>query len=222
VFYDVSSYGVRAVDAVLRRSASTSSCSARIAQWSRRRISARSGRPRGRRSRRSTRRGCSRRPGCRPDRAPPRRDLERHELEALVGVLAARPELWAAHVCHDRERRVYEQLLRDDHLAVWLICWMDDHDTGFHEHDLSAGAVAMTAGRLREDRLALGGPAITRTYEPGGTFTFSAVDIHRVRHVPGPPAVSLHAYSPPLWRMGAYEIGAGGALRRTRCPTPGS
>jgi hypothetical protein len=60
---------------------------------------------------------------------PHGRDLERHELEALVRALAARPELWAAHVCHDRERRVYEELLRDDHLAVWLICWMDDHDT---------------------------------------------------------------------------------------------
>ena len=28
-------------------------------------------------------------------------------------------------------RRVHEQLIRDDHLAVWLICWMHDHDTGF-------------------------------------------------------------------------------------------
>jgi predicted metal-dependent enzyme (double-stranded beta helix superfamily) len=145
---------------------------------------------------------------------PHGRDLERHELEALVRALAARPELWAAHVCHDRERRVYEELLRDDHLAVWLICWMDDHDTGFHDHDLSAGAVAVTAGRLQEDRLALGGRPITRTYEPGGTFTFSAADIHRVRHVPGAPAVSLHAYSPPLWRMGTYATGADGTLRR--------
>ena len=72
----------------------------------------------------------------------------------------------------------------------------------------------MTAGRLQEDRLALGGRPITRTYEPGGTFTFSAADIHRVRHVPGAPAVSLHAYSPPLWRLGQYTIDDEGALHR--------
>jgi len=28
------------------------------------------------------------------------------------------------------------------------------------------------------------------------------------------PAVTIHAYSPPLWRMGSYAIGADGTLRR--------
>ena len=28
------------------------------------------------------------------------------------------------------------------------------------------------------------------------------------------PAVTLHAYSPPLWRMGAYEVRPDGALTR--------
>jgi len=28
------------------------------------------------------------------------------------------------------------------------------------------------------------------------------------------PAVTLHVYSPPLWRMGAYVVEEGGALRR--------
>ncbi len=27
-------------------------------------------------------------------------------------------------------------------------------------------------------------------------------------------SVSVHAYSPPLWRMGQYTLGAGGRLRR--------
>ena len=33
-------------------------------------------------------------------------------------------------------------------------------------------------------------------------------------HAGTAPAVTLHAYSPPLWRMGAYEILPGGALQR--------
>ena len=28
------------------------------------------------------------------------------------------------------------------------------------------------------------------------------------------PAVSIHAYSPPLWRMGAYSVEPDGTLRR--------
>ena len=33
-------------------------------------------------------------------------------------------------------------------------------------------------------------------------------------HAGAEPAVTLHAYSPPLWRMGAYEIAPTGELRR--------
>ena len=145
---------------------------------------------------------------------PHDRDLERPELEDLVARLAARPGLWAHLVRHDPGERVYEELVRDNHLAVWLICWMEDHDTGFHDHDRSAGAVAVAEGAVIEDRLLLGGGTASRTVGAGGTFTFSASDIHRVRHGGAGPAVSLHAYSPPLWRMGAYEVGAGGELRR--------
>jgi hypothetical protein len=62
--------------------------------------------------------------------------------------------------------------------------------------------------------LAPGGPPVARTVAAGGSFTFTAADIHRVTHVGGAPAVSLHAYSPPLRRMGAYEVGEDGVLRR--------
>ena len=47
---------------------------------------------------------------------------------------------------HDPDRRRYALLVRDEHVAVWLICWMEDHDTGFHDHDLSAGAVSVVEG----------------------------------------------------------------------------
>ena len=59
---------------------------------------------------------------------------------------------------------------------------MDDHDTGFHDHDLSSGAVAVVAGAVAEDRLVLGGAPVARTFAAGGTFGFTAADIHRVRH----------------------------------------
>ncbi|MEA2290594.1 MAG: hypothetical protein QOD55_2591 [Solirubrobacteraceae bacterium] len=145
---------------------------------------------------------------------PRDRDLERPELEDLVARLAARPDLWAHLVRHDPGERVYEELLRDNHLAVWLICWMEDHDTGFHDHDRSAGAVAVARGAVTEDRLLLGRPPSSRTVGAGRSFSFAASDIHRVRHANAGPAVTIHAYSPPLWRMGAYEIRPGGELAR--------
>ena len=145
---------------------------------------------------------------------PRDRDLSRPELEKVVSRLAGTPELWLHLVRHDPDERVYEELLRDNHLAVWLICWMDDHDTGFHDHDRSAGAVGVASGSVVEDRLLLGRPPASRAFGAGAAFSFAASDIHRVRHGGDGPAVTIHAYSPPLWRMGAYEIRAGGELAR--------
>jgi hypothetical protein len=98
---------------------------------------------------------------------------------------------------------------------------MNDHDTGYHDHDLSAGAVAVTAGAVREERLVLGGAPAARTVSTGGSFTFGPADIHRVSHAGSEPAVTLHAYSPPLWRMGSYEGRAAplvALLRRRAAP----
>ena len=60
----------------------------------------------------------------------------------------------------------------------------------------------------------LGGAPSARTLSAGDSLTFAASDIHRVAHAGSEPAVTLHAYSPPLWRMGAYEVSPEGTLRR--------
>jgi hypothetical protein len=148
---------------------------------------------------------------------PAGHDLTDQELLVVAIEVAARPELWSHHVHHDPSHRTYEQLLRGEHLDLWLICWSHDHDTGFHDHDLSAGAVAVAVGSVREERLVLGRPVdspITRTVGAGSSFAFGASDIHRVLHASGEPAVTIHAYSPPLVRMGSYAIEPTGQLRR--------
>ncbi|HWG09386.1 MAG TPA: cysteine dioxygenase family protein [Solirubrobacteraceae bacterium] len=145
---------------------------------------------------------------------PRGRDLTPAELEVFVRELADWPELWIEHVRHDATQRVYEELLRDAHLTAWLICWMDDHDTGFHDHDVSAGAVAVVGGRVREERLTIGRSPRSRSFAAGEAFHFAPSDIHRVRHGGGDPAVTLHVYSPPLARMGAYAVDDEGVLAR--------
>jgi len=145
---------------------------------------------------------------------PLHRDLTRAELRTLARRLAGRTELWENLIHHDPGQRHYEELIRDRHLGAWLICWMDDHDTGFHDHDVSAGAVAVVRGAVREERLTVGAATIDRSVGAGGGFDFGPDTIHRVRHTGDEPAVTLHLYSPPLWRMGAYLIDDEGSLRR--------
>jgi len=142
------------------------------------------------------------------------RSLELNELESLARRLAGRPDVWREHVRHDAGRRTYELLLDEPHVTAWVICWMEDHDTGFHDHDLSAGAVAVVSGRVREERLRLGAAPLARDFAAGATFSFAASDIHRVTHAGDEPAVTVHAYSPPLRRLGAYLVERGGTLRR--------
>ena len=48
----------------------------------------------------------------------------------------------------------------------------------------------------------------------GQIFTVPAVAIHRVLHAGDAPAVTIHAYSPPLTRTGAYRLGPDGELER--------
>lgn len=142
------------------------------------------------------------------------RDLDRAQLRRLVGALANDPGLWRPLVRLDAGSRQFEQLWRDDHVDVWVISWMSGHDTGFHDHDVSSGAVAVVAGDVVEERLVLGGAPLTRRHRAGDVFDFDASHVHRMHQDSATPAVSIHAYSPPLWRMGTYAVSPDGTLRR--------
>jgi Cysteine dioxygenase type I len=144
-------------------------------------------------------------------------DLDVAELEQLVDQVASEPELWRPHVRHQREQRFYLQLHREPHLDLWLICWDAFQETGLHDHDRSAGAVRVVEGTLLEDSFVGrpdGGIGLQTVARPAGTrFGFASTHIHDVRHDGGTPAISIHAYSPALWRMGHYALGPQGLGR---------
>jgi len=142
----------------------------------------------------------------------PARDLDAAELAELTASVAARPELWERHVAFSDEERVFVSLHRDAYVDVWLICWTPVNDTGWHDHDLSSGAVAVARGALVEHNLALGNESIETEVAAGSVFGFGPDHIHRLTGR-NAGSVSVHAYSPPLWRMGQYSD-AGGVLRR--------
>ena len=136
------------------------------------------------------------------------------QLERFVADLASSPERWRHLVRHANDARVYAQIWDDEDVNAWVICWSEDTDTGFHDHDESAAAIAVISGHVREDRLRIGEKPRSRLLGPDSIFIVPAVAIHRVLHAGGPPAVTIHAYSPPLVRTGAYRIGPGGELER--------
>jgi predicted metal-dependent enzyme (double-stranded beta helix superfamily) len=151
------------------------------------------------------------------ERIPFGRDLDRAELLELATMIGKAPQLWGHLVRHDPGERIYVQLHRDPHLDVWMICWLDDQKTGYHDHDLSSGAVYVCEGTLVEDRFHLGRDGFrhaSRQWPAGTAFDFDAAYIHGVRHAGGAPATSIHCYSPPLWRMGYYDADEQGSLVR--------
>ena len=84
--------------------------------------------------------------GDEPFTALPERNLDRRELQALVEQLASRPDLWREQVAFSDTERHYASLHRDEFVDVWLLCWTRQNDTGWHDHDLSSGAVARGPG----------------------------------------------------------------------------
>lgn len=143
----------------------------------------------------------------------PDRELTRPELAELAGAIVSDPSLWQQHVRYSDERRHYVSLHRDTHVEAWLICWTPAGDTGWHDHDSSAGAVAVAHGAVIEHNLRLGGPEVEVVSEAGTTFSFAPDHIHRMTGRDS-ESVTVHVYSPPLWRMGQYTVTDGGVLRR--------
>ncbi len=142
----------------------------------------------------------------------PDRDLSARELKDWVDTLAARPHLWEGAVAHGGGRH-YTSLYRDPHLDVWLLCWNMVDDTGWHDHDASSGAVAVTRGAIDEGRLRFGLGPTRRRVPAGRSFSFGPDRIHSVRGAVD-QSVSIHAYSPPLVRLGQYTITRSGVLKR--------
>lgn len=143
----------------------------------------------------------------------PDRDLSKRELRSLAAAIAAKPASWDRHLVFDDDERHFVSLHRDAHVDVWLVCWTPENDTGWHDHDISSGAVAVPNGSLVEHNLAVGAACVETELAAGTVFCFGPEHIHRLtgrEH----GSISIHTYSPPLWRMGQYAVSKTGVLKR--------
>jgi predicted metal-dependent enzyme (double-stranded beta helix superfamily) len=145
--------------------------------------------------------------------APSPARLGQARLRQLVSAVAAREDSWGRLVRFDAGRRWYRRLvLADDH-EVWLLSWLPGQGTGWHDHGLAAGAFAVAQGRVREQAVAAGyGRARQRTVGRGSIRSFGARYVHDVANTFAEPAVTVHAYSPPLTEMRRYELTESGLV----------
>jgi len=137
-------------------------------------------------------------------------------LAWIVRHIAKRPEHWHDLVRFEAPERWYSRLSHDDAYEVWLLSWLPGQQTGFHDHGASAGAFVVASGRLTERAAASGRPEPEwsgRTLRTGSVRSFGPRYVHDVRNDSIEPAVSIHAYSPPLTSMRLYDITDGGLLR---------
>jgi hypothetical protein len=73
--------------------------------------------------------------------------------------------------------------------------------------------VRVVRGALNESNPRLGGQPATAMIESGESFCFGPEHIHRLSGADR-RTISIHAYSPPLWRLGQYSISETGVMRR--------
>jgi Cysteine dioxygenase type I len=141
---------------------------------------------------------------------------------------------------YDEAQRWHQRIYRDRRVDVWLISWLPSQGTQLHDHGGSAGAFTVLSGELaeaiyrpsvppRSGRVASApdsAPALLEQRRMSGSGVgFGAQYVHDVRNLSEEPAVSVHAYSPPLTSMGFYDLDQAGELRklvsmRTEDPEP--
>lgn len=138
------------------------------------------------------------------------------DLVALTRRVAAEVHAGRHPVVIDQERRWYRRVQGDDFVDVWLISWATEQNAELHDHAGSFGALTVVSGALTETRWTAGGLRMRRLHA-GRSVGFGLGHVHDVANPSPTPAVSVHAYSPPLTAMSYYTPDAGGErLRRTR------
>jgi quercetin dioxygenase-like cupin family protein len=105
----------------------------------------------------------------------------------------------------DAEQRWHQRIYRDRRMDVWLISWLPSQGTQLHDHGGSSGSFTVLSGSLTE-AVAGQGELHEHHRDAGDSVGFGPHYVHDVRNLATSPAVSVHAYSPPLTSMTFYDL----------------
>ncbi len=106
------------------------------------------------------------------------------------------------------DARWHQRIYRDRRMDVWLISWLPEQGTQLHDHGGSSGAFTVLSGELTESVVGAG-TCRDIARGAGAGVGFGAHYIHDVRNCSAQPAISVHAYSPPLTTMTYYNLADG-------------
>lgn len=117
------------------------------------------------------------------------------------------------------DQRWHVRIHQDADVDVWLISWTTEQGTELHDHGGSSGAFTVVDGALNEyvwhARGTEGhGLLVNEVRRERDVVAFGPDYVHDVRNHREAPAVSVHAYSPPISLMGYYDVTAS-RLRHT-------
>lgn len=125
---------------------------------------------------------------------------------------------WRDYLVESHEYRDYRLVFENEYTDIWVLSWLPGQTTGFHDHDISEVGITVLEGALRESHMRMGAEPTSHVMRAGETQEGPFGYIHQVQHEEGEIAASLHAYSPPLLRVGQYREREG---RMIRLPEPG-
>jgi hypothetical protein len=141
-------------------------------------------------------------------------------LITLTQEIAAEVAAGRHPVRHHTDERWHTRLHSGQYVDVWLIAWPQYRNAALHDHGGSIGALSVVRGTLTEYRWLPGAdrPALLpRRLRAGRHAGFPVGYVHDVVNLEPAPALSVHAYSPPLTAMSYYDVvDDGRALRRIR------
>jgi hypothetical protein len=119
------------------------------------------------------------------------------------------------YVEYDAAERWHQRLYRDQRVDLWLISWLPTQGTQLHDHGGSSGAFTVVSGELSESVYRPGSTELAELFRAGSdSVGFGPRYVHDVVNRSSSPAVSVHAYSPPLARMNFYDVAPCGGLAR--------
>ena len=149
--------------------------------------------------------------GRRPDHVPAA------ELLRVVRAIADDPLRWEPIVeLPDGSDRWWTRLYAGERFDLWLLSWLPGGGTDLHDHGPSAAAFSVVRGALSEVRVDRHGRSSTHIRRAGSATALDRGVIHDVNGTGDGPAVSIHAYSPPLREMTFFSRDDKGVPRLLR------
>jgi predicted metal-dependent enzyme (double-stranded beta helix superfamily) len=132
-------------------------------------------------------------------------ELTISQLDALVAEFAADEARWRPQLRFDADERFCLLLHTDASVDIWLLSWLAGQHTTLHDHGGSRAAIQVVQGELHELHAGPGGELYEHRLKPQSRHLLAPDAIHDVVNSAGPPAASIHGYSPPLRQMTYYE-----------------